>query len=55
MIEKKIKIKKVLLKNRIVIGPMCQYSSLNGLPSDWHYQHLGGLIVAGAGLLMIEL
>lgn len=40
--------------NRIVIAPMCQYSSVDGLPTDWHMIHLGGLALSGAGLLIIE-
>ncbi|MES2049491.1 MAG: NADH:flavin oxidoreductase/NADH oxidase [Pseudomonadota bacterium] len=42
------------LKNRIVIAPMCQYSSFDGLASDWHMFHLGALALSGAGLLCIE-
>ena len=33
---------------------MCQYSANNGNPSEWHYNHLGSLMKAGAGLLLIE-
>ncbi|QOY94275.1 NADH:flavin oxidoreductase/NADH oxidase [Massilia sp. UMI-21] len=40
--------------NRIVIAPMCQYSSIDGLPTDWHTIHLGNLALSGAGLLIIE-
>ncbi|MDC3071703.1 hypothetical protein OA046_01740 [Candidatus Pelagibacter sp.] len=54
MIFKKLKLGKFILKNRIVVSPMCQYSSLNGLPSSWHYQHLGKLALSGAGMLMLE-
>ena len=42
------------LSNRIVIAPMCQYSSTDGLASDWHRQHLGMLAQSGAGLLILE-
>ena len=42
------------LKNRIAIAPMCQYSSSDGLASDWHMFHLGALALSGAGLLCIE-
>lgn len=42
------------LKNRIAIAPMCQYSSVDGLASDWHLFHLGALALSGAGLLCIE-
>jgi 2,4-dienoyl-CoA reductase-like NADH-dependent reductase (Old Yellow Enzyme family) len=54
MILKKQKINKVSLKNRIFIGPMCQYSAKNGEPSKWHYKHLSKLSQLGAGLLMLE-
>ncbi len=54
MIFKKFKLKNVTLRNRIVVSPMCQYSSINGSPSKWHYQHLGKLATSGAGMLMIE-
>lgn len=45
---------KVMLKNRIVIAPMCQYSAEDGHANDWHLIHLGGLALSGAGLLTIE-
>jgi len=33
---------------------MCQYSSRDGLPTDWHLVHLGSRAVGGAGLVMVE-
>ena len=42
------------LRNRIVIAPMCQYSSINGAANDWHVQHWGTLSQSGAGLLITE-
>ena len=42
------------LSNRIAIAPMCQYSAAEGLATDWHMIHLGGLALSGAGLLIIE-
>lgn len=44
----------VELPNRIVIAPMCQYSSTDGLANDWHLIHLGQLALSGAGLLILE-
>ena len=41
-------------KNRIFVSPMCQYSSDNGLPGDWHLVHLGSRAVGGAALVMVE-
>lgn len=49
-----LKIKEVTLKNRIVISPMCQYSSVDGFASDWHLVHLGSRAVGGAGLIIQE-
>jgi len=31
-----IKIWNIELKNRIAVSPMCQYSSKDGIPNDWH-------------------
>ena len=49
-----LKIRNVELKNRIAVSPMCQYSSENGFPSDWHLVHLGSRAVGGAGLVITE-
>ena len=54
MIFKKLKINNTTLKNRIVISPMCQYSSKNGCPSDWHYNHLNNLSSTGASMVILE-
>ena len=40
--------------NRVVVSPMCEYSSGDGLPNDWHLVHLGSRAVGGAGLVMTE-
>jgi len=42
------------LRNRIVVSPMCQYSSPGGVPTDWHLVHLGSRAVGGAGLVFTE-
>lgn len=42
------------LPNRIIIGPMCQYSAEDGECTDWHMMHLGSLALSGAGLLIVE-
>jgi 2,4-dienoyl-CoA reductase-like NADH-dependent reductase (Old Yellow Enzyme family) len=42
------------LRNRIVVSPMCQYSSPDGVPTDWHLVHLGSRAVGGAGLVYTE-
>ena len=49
-----LKIRRIELKNRIAVSPMCQYSSVNGFPTDWHLVHLGSRAVGGAGLVFTE-
>lgn len=49
-----IKIKNLTLKNRIVVSPMCQYSSVDGFANNWHLVHLGSRAVGGAGLIITE-
>jgi 2,4-dienoyl-CoA reductase-like NADH-dependent reductase (Old Yellow Enzyme family) len=44
----------VTFRNRVFVSPMCQYSSEDGLPNDWHLVHLGSRAVGGAGLVMTE-
>jgi len=47
-------LKDVVLRNRIAVSPMCQYSSDNGFLNDWHFVHLGSRAVGGAGLVVVE-
>ena len=44
----------VVLPNRIVLSPMCQYSAVDGQVNDWHFVHLGSRAVGGAGLILTE-
>jgi len=44
----------LMLANRIVVAPMCQYSAIEGAASDWHLMHLGMLAMSGAALLVLE-
>lgn len=41
-------------RNRIVVSPMCEYSSADGFANDWHFVHLGSRAVGGAALVMTE-
>ncbi len=49
-----LKLRDVVLKNRIAIPPMCQYSAQDGLAADWHFVHYGSRAVGGAGLMIVE-
>ncbi|PSL45463.1 2,4-dienoyl-CoA reductase-like NADH-dependent reductase (Old Yellow Enzyme family) [Chitinophaga niastensis] len=44
----------VVLRNRIAVSPMCEYSSQDGFANDWHLVHLGSRAVGGAGLVLTE-
>ncbi|KRA55120.1 oxidoreductase [Pseudoxanthomonas sp. Root65] len=44
----------LVLSNRIVIAPMCQYSAEEGRATDWHAFHWPNLAQSGAGLAIIE-
>jgi anthraniloyl-CoA monooxygenase len=45
----------LLLKNRIVVSPMAQYSAVDGVPGDYHLVHLGARALGGAALVMAEM
>ncbi len=49
-----LKIRDVTFRNRVVVSPMCQYSSTDGFADDWHLVHLGTRAVGGAGLVFTE-
>lgn len=44
----------VTVDNRIAVGPMCQYSAVDGSAGDWHLMHLGQFAKSGAGLVITE-
>lgn len=47
-------LRQLVLANRIVVSPMCQYSARDGSAGAWHHAHVGSLALSGAGLLMVE-
>ena len=49
------RLRRLLLANRVVVSPMCQYSAEDGTPNDWHLVHLGSRAVGGAGLVVAEM
>jgi len=49
-----IALRSVVLPNRVLVSPMCQYSSEDGEANAWHLMHLGSLACSGAGMLCIE-
>ena len=49
------RLRDMVLANRIVVSPMCQYSAADGMPEDWHLVHLGSRAIGGAALVMTEM
>lgn len=49
-----IRLRSVTVRNRIVVSPMCQYASENGVPTDFHLVHLGKFAMGGAGIVFCE-
>ncbi|CAL1517848.1 NADH:flavin oxidoreductase/NADH oxidase [Chitinophaga sp. MM2321] len=49
-----LQLREVLLRNRIAVSPMCEYSSHDGFANDWHLVHLGSRAVGGAALVFTE-
>src|SRR5690606_36643579 len=47
-------LRSLVLPNRVVVSPMCQYSADEGRAQPWHAVHLGQLAIGGAGLVFIE-
>ncbi len=49
------KLRGIVLKNRIVVSPMAQYSAVEGAPGDYHLVHLGSRAMGGAGMVFAEM
>jgi 2,4-dienoyl-CoA reductase-like NADH-dependent reductase (Old Yellow Enzyme family) len=49
-----LRLRGLTLSNRVVVSPMCEYSSQDGFADEWHFVHLGSRAVGGAGLVMTE-
>ena len=49
------RLRDMVLSNRIVVSPMCQYSAEDGTPGDWHLVNLGSRAIGGAALVIAEM
>ncbi|MDF1719834.1 MAG: bifunctional salicylyl-CoA 5-hydroxylase/oxidoreductase [Minwuia sp.] len=49
------RLRDMVLANRVVVSPMCQYKATDGLPGEWHMVHLGSRAIGGAGLIFTEM
>ncbi len=50
-----LRLRELVLANRVVVSPMCQYVAEDGIVGDWHLVHLGSRAMGGAGLVMAEM
>ncbi|MET9263209.1 bifunctional salicylyl-CoA 5-hydroxylase/oxidoreductase [Amycolatopsis sp. NPDC004079] len=50
-----VRIGSLELPNRIVVSPMDMYSSVDGVPGEFHLVHLGSKALGGAGMVMTEM
>ncbi len=48
------KLRELVIPNRVVMSPMCQYAAIEGVAQPWHMTHLGSRAIGGAGLIMAE-
>jgi hypothetical protein len=46
-----LRLRSTLIKNRLFVSPMCQYSAQDGVMNDWHLVHLGQYAIGGAGMV----
>lgn len=49
-----ISLRSITVRNRLVVSPMCMYSSDDGFANDWHLVHLGQFATGGAGMVLTE-
>ncbi|MGH7531050.1 MAG: bifunctional salicylyl-CoA 5-hydroxylase/oxidoreductase, partial [Gemmatimonadales bacterium] len=49
------RLRELVLDNRVVVSPMCQYTARDGTPNEWHLVHLGSRAIGGAGLVFTEM
>jgi len=49
------RVRELVLKNRILVSPMAQYSAVDGVPGDFHLVHLGARALGGAAMVFAEM
>ncbi|KAG0252202.1 hypothetical protein BG011_007126 [Mortierella polycephala] len=54
LLFKPIIIKGLHMANRVIVAPMCQFSSRDGFMTDYHLVHLGSFAIHGAALVVAE-
>jgi anthraniloyl-CoA monooxygenase len=49
------KVRGLVLKNRILVSPLAQYSAVDGVAGDYHLAHLGARAMGGAAMVFTEM
>ena len=49
-----LQLRGLLLRNRIVVSPMCQYMAIDGHVQDWHFGHHARFAYGGPALSFVE-
>lgn len=47
-------IRDTVIRNRIVVSPMCQYKAVDGHVQQWHLAHHARFALGGAGVVFVE-
>lgn len=47
-------IRELVIPNRVMMSPMCQYSAQDGFVNDWHFVHYGARAVGKVGIITLE-
>lgn len=50
-----LRLRDMVLDNRVVVSPMAQYMAEDGMPNDWHLVHYGSRALGGAALVYTEM
>ena len=51
---KPLRIRGMVMQNRIMLSPLCQYSAEDGHYTMWHTTHIGGIVQRGPGITTVE-
>jgi anthraniloyl-CoA monooxygenase len=50
-----LRLREMIVPNRVVVSPMDMYSAKDGVPNDFHLVHYGSRATGGAGLVFTEM
>ncbi|MFE1597622.1 oxidoreductase [Methylobacterium sp. ID0610] len=50
-----LRLREMVIGNRVAMSPMCMYSAQEGVPGEWHLVHYGSRAIGGPGLMFTEM